>query len=134
MANELDVERGRLISVLDAVREKRVNDVISRSNAVVDRILRIEAGFLPAGNNFRRSLLSVGRSMGPVAEAFVQLNSICDDSDSEVAPERPARGVFSEGHVADRDFSNVETVKSVNADEDLDALFARIDAEVEDKN
>ena len=44
------------------------------------------------------------------------------------------RGMFiSEGYIADKSFPNFEkTGKTLNADEDLDDLFARIDAEVED--
>ena len=42
-------------------------------------------------------------------------------------------GVISHGHRGDVDFSKTETKRTVNADEDLDALFAEIDKAVENR-
>ena len=108
MNSELDVMRGRLLSIL---RKRKIDRVV---NDLRDSFVLLRDG-----------LLSVGSSMERVREAFMSLRA--------VVPERPKCGVFSEGHIADRNFSDIETVRSVNADEDLDALFARIDAEVEDR-
>lgn len=54
---------------------------------------------------------------------------------AEARPEQtePEYGVRSEGYRGHTDFSKVETVRTLNADEDLDALFAEIDALSDEK-